>query len=58
MSNGGTKQFGVTPPISLSGPTERDEEITQSLEAELRAQNVFESADEAKLRCVEATDSC
>lgn len=45
-----TKHLGVTPPISLAGPTERDIEISKSLEAELKAQNVFESNEEAKLR--------
>jgi len=44
--------LGVTPPISLSGPTERDIEMTRSLEEELRAHNVFESTEEAKLRYV------
>ena len=42
--------LGVTPPISLSGPSARDLEMTNSLEAELRARNVFESAEEARLR--------
>ncbi|WFD42147.1 polynucleotide adenylyltransferase [Malassezia psittaci] len=45
-----TNYLGVTPPISLAGPTEKDIEISQALEAELRAQNVFESNEEAKLR--------
>ena len=44
------RMLGVTPPISLSGPSARDLEMTNSLEAELRARNVFESADEARLR--------
>lgn len=48
----GTKYLGVTPPISLSGPTEKDKEVTAALEAELRAQKVFESPEEAKLRYV------
>ena len=47
-----TKYLGVTPPISLSGPTEKDVEITNALEAALRANNVFESSEEAKLRYV------
>ncbi|WFD25203.1 polynucleotide adenylyltransferase [Malassezia nana] len=42
--------LGVTPPISLNGPTERDIEMTKLLEEELRAHNVFESTEEAKLR--------
>ena len=46
----GVQMWGVTPPISLSGPTEKDLEITQALEEELRANNVFESSEEAKLR--------
>ena len=46
----GGQMLGVTPPISLSGPSARDLEMTNSLEAELRARNVFESAEEARLR--------
>lgn len=46
----GVQMWGVTPPISLSGPTEKDLEITKALEEELRANNVFESPEEAKLR--------
>ncbi|PKI83132.1 Pap1p [Malassezia vespertilionis] len=42
--------LGVTPPILLSGPTENDEIVTVALETELKAQNVFESSEEAKLR--------
>ncbi|WFD29702.1 polynucleotide adenylyltransferase [Malassezia sp. CBS 17886] len=53
MSSAPATFLGVTPPISLSVPTERDTEITAGLERELRAQHVFEAADEAKLRCVD-----
>lgn len=56
-SSGSTRRdmstyLGVTPPISLNGPTEKDIEMTKTLEEELRAHNVFESTEEAKLRCV------
>ncbi len=42
--------FGVTPPISTSVPTTREEEITATLEEELRRQGVFESEEESLLR--------
>lgn len=44
--------FGVTPPISTSRPTQREEEITVTLIEELRRQGVFESAEESHLRYV------
>lgn len=49
-SNGMAKQFGVTPPIALNGPTQREQEVTDSLIEELKAEKSFESAEEAKLR--------
>ena len=52
MSHAPGQYLGVTPPISLNGPTERDLEITKTLEEELRANDVFESPEEAKLRYV------
>ena len=51
--------WGVTPPISMNGHTEKDLEVTSALEAELRANNVFESPEEAKLRYVnDCTSAC
>lgn len=44
------KWLGVTPPIALNGPSEREKEVTDTLEAELKAQGTFESEAEAKLR--------
>lgn len=43
----------------MNGPTEKDLEVTSALEAELRANNVFESPEEAKLRYViDCTSAC
>lgn len=43
----------------MNGPTEKDLEVTNALEAELRANNVFESPEEAKLRYVnDCTSAC
>ncbi|PWN48345.1 putative PAP1-poly(A) polymerase [Violaceomyces palustris] len=44
------KYLGVTPPIAINGPTKRELEITETLQAELERQKVFESEAEAKLR--------
>lgn len=49
-ANGQVKHLGVTPPIALNGPTQREQEVTDSLIEELRAQKTFESEQEAKLR--------
>ncbi|CAO1634346.1 unnamed protein product [Parajaminaea phylloscopi] len=49
-SSNGQKYLGVTPPIALNGPSQRETEVTISLEQELKAQNTFESEQEAKLR--------
>lgn len=46
----GGKWLGVTPPIALNGPSEKEKEVTLSLEAELKAQDMFESEAEAKIR--------
>ncbi|KZT42918.1 Poly(A) polymerase [Sistotremastrum suecicum HHB10207 ss-3] len=44
------RHLGVTAPISLSLPTERDKAITISLMEELRHQGIFESEEETRLR--------
>lgn len=46
------RHFGITPPISVSRSTEREEEITVTLLEELRCQCVFESEEGSQLRCV------
>ncbi|KAF7322023.1 hypothetical protein MKEN_00725000 [Mycena kentingensis (nom. inval.)] len=42
--------LGVTPPISVAQPSEREREITVSLMNELRNQNSFESDEESRRR--------
>lgn len=44
------KQYGITPPISTTPPTPREEELTASLKAEMIARGAYESAEESKLR--------
>lgn len=44
--------LGVTPPISTDPPSERHKQMTESLMAELKAQNQFESAEDGRLRWV------
>jgi poly(A) polymerase len=46
----GSRQFGVTPPISLALPTEDELRLNESLIAELRGQNNFEAADDTERR--------
>ncbi|CAO1623547.1 unnamed protein product [Sympodiomycopsis kandeliae] len=48
--NGQPKYLGVTPPIALNGPTQREQEVTETLIEELKAQKTFESEQEAKVR--------
>lgn len=48
--NGAAKYLGVTPPIALNGPTQREKEVTETLLRELRDQKTFESESEAKVR--------
>lgn len=45
-----TQSYGVTPPISISPPTQRELEITETLMTELRRQNTFESEEEERKR--------
>lgn len=44
--------LGVTPPISTEPPTERHKQMTETLMAELKANKIFESAEEGRLRYV------
>jgi poly(A) polymerase len=46
----GPRQYGVTPPISSALPTDADLRLNESLLAELRSQNNFESADDTDKR--------
>ncbi|KAG6988557.1 poly(A) polymerase pla1 [Physcia stellaris] len=50
MATQGTKQWGVTPPISQSLPTEKEVAANDALMAELKSQNNFESPEETKRR--------
>ncbi|QRV72575.1 Poly(A) polymerase central domain [Ceratobasidium sp. AG-Ba] len=45
-----TGYLGVTPPIATSGPSKDEEVATEALMKELRAQNTFESEEEAQRR--------
>jgi len=45
-----SRQFGVTPAISLALPTEDELRLNESLITELRAQNNFEAADDTDRR--------
>lgn len=46
----GTKWMGVTPPVTVAGPTEQEKLLTDSLVAELHRQGMFESPAESRLR--------
>ncbi|CAG8657195.1 Poly(A) polymerase [Rhizophagus irregularis] len=46
----GPKHLGVTPPIALNYPTQREIEVTDLLVQELTAQGTFESEDESRRR--------
>lgn len=45
-----TRQWGVTPPISLSLPTEVELAANDALIAELKRQNNFEGTEETEKR--------
>lgn len=45
-----SKQYGVTPPISVNSPTERELEMTQDLIGVLRATGFFEEESESEKR--------
>ncbi|GES88571.1 poly-A polymerase [Rhizophagus clarus] len=46
----GPKHLGVTPPIALNYPTQREIEVTDLLVQELTAQGTFESEEESRRR--------
>ena len=50
MATSSMKQWGVTPPISQSIPTEKERAANDALMAELKSQNNFESPEETKQR--------
>lgn len=45
-----TQQWGVTPPISVAGPTPRELEVTRTLVQELRKEGIYPSVEEDRLR--------
>lgn len=45
-----TKFLGVTPPVTVAGPTDKEKQLTESLVTELRRQDMFETAAESRLR--------
>ena len=50
MAASPSKQYGVTPPISLSIPTKQELEANEALTAELKRQNNFEGQAETERR--------
>lgn len=48
------KQYGVTPPITVAGPTEKEVERNQTLIEELKKQDSFESQEESAKRYVKS----
>ena len=44
------QQWGVTPPISMSAPTEKELELNDALLAELKQQDNFESPEDTEKR--------
>lgn len=47
------KQYGVTPPITVLPPTDKEIERNQALVEELKKQDSFESVEESQKRYVE-----
>ncbi|EEB07623.1 poly(A) polymerase Pla1 [Schizosaccharomyces japonicus yFS275] len=45
-----SKQWGITPPISTAPPTEKENALNTALVNELKAQNLFESAQDSEKR--------
>ena len=45
-----TQQWGVTPPVSMTFPTEADLAINDALVQELKSQNNFEGPEETRKR--------
>jgi poly(A) polymerase len=52
MASTQTRQWGVTPPISLSLPSDAEIDTNDALVAELKQQNNFETSDETEKRYV------
>lgn len=50
MATTQTRQWGVTPPISLTLPSEAEIDTNDALIAELKRQNNFETSDETEKR--------
>jgi len=50
LPNVQTRHLGVTPPIALNYPTQREIEVTDLLVQELTAQGTFESEEESRRR--------
>ncbi|RPB29257.1 Poly(A) polymerase [Terfezia boudieri ATCC MYA-4762] len=50
MYDSAPKQWGVTPPISIVGPTDTENAVNQALVEELKRQNSFESPEESQKR--------
>jgi poly(A) polymerase len=50
MATQPTKQYGLTPPISTTAPTDSELKANDSLIAELKRQNNFEAAEETERR--------
>jgi len=50
MASPPTRQWGVTPPISLSLPTDAELAANDALVAELKRQNNFEGTEETEKR--------
>lgn len=46
----GEQVYGVTPPISVSLPTENEKRVSESLIEELRRQRTFESPSDTQKR--------
>lgn len=52
MTSTGAKQLGVTAPLSVAQPTDREKKVANDLVEELRRENNFESSSETNKRCV------
>lgn len=50
MGGSAPKQWGVTPPISMVGPTDAENAVNQALVEELKRQNSFELPEESQKR--------
>lgn len=50
MANPASRQWGVTPPISVALPSEAEFATNDALTAELKRQNNFEGSEETEKR--------